>query len=559
MKDAHAAPWESTYPPSLRGYRLDPAALPVNAAALATEASARHGAHDAFAFVLPNGLSTTRSFAQIDALSDAFAAYLVRDLGLEPGQVIAVQLPTSLHYPVAVFGAWKAGLIVTNVNPMYTERELRLQLEDSGARVLLVSDLFLQAAQPVAQVLGLPMITASVWDFFDAPVADAIRQQLAPAGAASASAHATSMAEALVRGQVLGPLARRDHPVALYQYTGGTTGRSKGAIITHQNVLGTLRMTTDYLCAYDGPRAGETVLTVLPMYHIFAFMVNFLVFFARGAKNVLVPNPRPVSNLRRAFETFSIDWMSGVDTLYAGLLNEPWFQANPPKLRYAFSGGTALRPSTAQAWQALVCPMLEGYGLTETTCIVACNPPTPTPRIGTVGLPMPGTEARVVDADGQPVPLGERGELLVRGPQVVPGYLKAEADSASTIVDGWLRTGDIAEISSDGYVRIVDRKKDVILVSGFNVYPNEVEDVLAAHADIVEAAVIGVPDAGTGEAVRAFIVARDPSLTAEGVQAYCRTQLTAYKVPRQIVMVDQLPRSPVGKVLRAALRQTPGA
>jgi len=547
-------PWEGSYPESLRNYQLDLAALPANAAQLAAQAAADHGEQPAFTFVLPTGASVVRSFRQIDALSDAFAAWLVREQGLQAGEVIALQMPNCLHYPIAVFGAWKAGLIVTNVNPLYTGRELRLQLEDSGAKLLLVCDMFLPVAGPVAQALGVPVLTASLWDFFDEPVASAIRAKMA-GPADPAATPLPRMADALVRGQALAPIDRRSHPVALYQYTGGTTGRSKGAVITHGNIVATLRITRDFLDAYDGPKRGETMLTMLPMYHVFAFMVNFLVFFQVGARNLLVPSPRPLSNLQKTFEQFEVQWTAGVDTLFAGLLAEPWFQAAPPKLRYAFSGGTALRSSTAQAWQAVVCPILEGYGMTETSCIVSCNPPSATPRLGTVGVPMPGCRVRVVDDQGRDLPQGQRGELLVQGPQVVGGYLHAPEDSASALLDGWLHTGDIAQLEEGGFIRIVDRKKDMILVSGFNVYPNEVEDVLAAHPGIAEAAVIGVPDAGTGEAVRAFVVPRNPALTAEDVERHCRTQLTAYKVPRQIIFREQLPKSPVGKILRASLRE----
>lgn len=549
-----AMPWEGTYPEALRHYKLDLSALPANAAQLVTEAVTEHGDQPAFTFVLPTGANVVRSFKEIDALSDAFAAWLVREQGLKAGDVLALQMPNCLHYPIAVFGAWKAGLIVTNVNPLYTGRELRLQLEDSGARLLLVCDLFLAVAAPVAEGLGVPVLTASLWDFFDEAVALAIRAKMAGT-AEPTEAPPPRMADALVRGQSLATIERRSHPVALYQYTGGTTGRSKGAVITHSNILATLRITRDFLDAYDGPKPGETMLTVLPMYHVFAFMVNFLLFFQVGARNLLVPNPRPMANLQKTFEQFDVQWTAGVDTLFVGLMAEPWFQAHPPKLRYAFSGGTALRTSTAQAWQALVCPILEGYGMTETSCIVSCNPPSARPHLGTVGLPMPGCRVRVVDADGRDVPQGARGELLVHGPQVVAGYLHAPEDSASALLDGWLHTGDIAQLDEAGYIRIVDRKKDMILVSGFNVYPNEVEDVLAAHPDIAEAAVIGVQDAGTGEAVRAFVVSHNPSLTAEDVERHCRTQLTAYKVPRQIVFRDQLPKSAVGKILRASLRE----
>ena len=553
MTAPHPHPWEGSYPPGLRGYQMDYASLPANAATVAADAASRYASRAACSLVLPNGASTARSFQDIDALSDAFAAYLVHEMGLQPGQVLALQMPTCLHYPIAVFGAWKAGLVITNVNPLYTERELRLQLEDSGAQVLLVAEMFLPVAQPVAQALGIKKKTTRLEDFFDTPVATAIRAAL---GSPEASMPHVRMADALHQGEALGKIGWRNHPVALYQYTGGTTGRSKGAVISHRNILATLRMTCDFLKAYDGPREGETVLTVLPLYHIFAFMVNFLVFYTFGARNLLAPNPRPVSNLRSAFEGFQIEWMSGVDTLYAGLLNEPWFKESPPRLRYAFSGGTALRPSTAQAWQALVCPILEGYGMTETTCIVSCNPPTNQPRVGTVGLPMPGCAVRIVDADGNNLAPGERGELLVQGPQVVEGHLHAKQENSSTIIDGWLHTGDVAQIDADGFVRIVDRKKDMVLVSGFNVYPNEVEDILAAHPDVAEAAVIGVPNVTTGEAVRAYVVPRNAGLTAEEIERHCRTQLTAYKVPKEIVFRTELPKSPVGKILRAQLRAT---
>lgn len=547
--------WEHSYPEALQNYQLDRESLPVNAAELASEAARVHQCRTALAFVLPNGASTVRSFREIDTLSDAFATYLVHDQCLKPGEVIAIQLPTCLHYPIAVFGAWKAGLIVTNVNPLYTERELRLQLEDSGARLLIVSDLHLTSAMPIAEALGVGLLTTSMWDFFDDSVATVIRE-LTPASKNSIIlSPPVRLVEVLKEGFPVDKPQRRDHPVALYQYTGGTTGRSKGAIITHQNILATLRMTQDFLGAFDGPRMGETMLTVLPLYHVFAFMVNFLLFYTIGARNILAPSPRPVSNLQSAFKTFQIEWMSGVDTLYAGLLAEPWFKESPPKLRFAFSGGTALRPSTALAWKEAVCPLLEGYGMTETTCIVSISPPTQHQRMGVVGLPVPGCEVRIVDEEGKTLGPGERGELHVRGPQVIGSYLHSQQETASAIVNGWLHTGDIAQFDDQGYLRIVDRKKDMVLVSGFNVYPNEVEDVLSQHPGIAEAAVIGVHDPVTGEAVRAFVVPCDKQLSAQDVEAYCRTQLTAYKVPKQIVFTDQLPKSPVGKVLRARLRE----
>lgn len=554
MRNASNHFWEATYPSSLQGYHLEPSSLAINASSISVDACARYGSRAAFGLVLPGGTSVAVSFDEVETMSDAFASYLVNDLGLGLGDVIAIQLPTSIHYPIAVLGAWKAGLIVTNINPLYTERELRHQLVDSGAKLLLASDLFLQVSLPVAKSLGLRLMTASLWDFFPEPMSAAVRTVLTAKGHVIPDIPFTRMADCIEAGMVSGEYVLRHHPIALYQYTGGTTGRSKGAVITHQNILSTVKMTRDFLDAHDGPIAGETMLTVLPMYHIFAFVVNFLVFFAAGTRNLLIPNPRPVSQLQSAFEHFQIEWMSGVDTLYAGLLAEPWFKARPPKMRYAFSGGTALRASTAEAWRAAVCPILEGYGMTETTCIVSVDPPTPNPRQGTVGVPLPGCEVRVVDVNGNSLGPGERGELVVKGPQVTSGYLHATEETFNAIVDGWLHTGDIAQFEPDGYLRIVDRKKDMILVSGFNVYPNEVEDVLASHPAILEAAVVGVADPVTGEAVRAFVVLKDPGVTEAEIERYCRTQLTAYKVPKQILFREQLPKSPVGKILRAQLR-----
>lgn len=343
--------------------------------------------------------------------------------------------------------------------------------------------------------------------------------------------------------------------MALVQYTGGTTGRSKGAVLTHRNILSVLQMTDDYLSAHGAPfLPSDVVLTALPLYHVFAFVINFLSFFRKGARNLLVPNPRPLANLAPAFRQFGVTWMTGVDTLYAGLLVEPWFIEAPPALRYAISGGTALRPSTGQRWRGTVGPMLEGYGLTETSCIVACSPPNQSPRPGSVGLPMPGSEVRVVDAIGVPVAPGERGELQVRGPHVTRGYWQRPEENTAAFSGDWFRTGDIVVMDTGGSITIVDRLKDMVLVSGFNVYPNEVEAVIAAHPDVAEVAVIGVPDDVSGEAVCAYITPKQKGLAAEQIIAHCRLHLTAYKVPKRVVFQDGLPKSPVGKILRAQLR-----
>ncbi|MBL0950687.1 MAG: AMP-binding protein [Pseudomonas sp.] len=553
---AQARRWEQHYPTHLHDYRIDAESLAGNLADSAGENARRFGAAPAFTQVLPNGLQAELSFADIERLSDAFAAYLSREQGLQPGDVVALQLPNSLHYPIAVLGAWKAGLIVTNVNPLYTERELDAQLLDSGARLLVACDLFVKRAQQVIEQRGVPLVLTSLGDFFPAPVGLAIQQSLEEQTGDDLMPQIAfqRFSEALSVGAEL-PLSRRNHPVALYQYTGGTTGRSKGAVLTHANLKAVLRMAEDYLSAFGAQiEPGDIILTIPPLYHIFAFNFNFLLFFGRGGHNLLVPNPRPLANIRPAFEKFPVRWMTGVDTLYAGLLAEPWFQANPPALKLAVSGGTALRPVTGERWRALVGQILEGYGLTESSCFVAFNPPGPKERLGTVGLPLPGLEVRIADADGQALASGTPGELLVRGPNIIEHYLNRPDETREAFVDGWFRTGDIAVMDEDGYIRIVDRKKDMVLVSGFNVYPNEVEAVIAEHPDVMEVAVIGVPDETTGEAVCAFVALHRPGLDGEAIIRHCRERLTAYKVPKRIEFREQLPKSPIGKILRAQLR-----
>ncbi|MFM9926331.1 AMP-binding protein [Variovorax sp. H27-G14] len=541
------------YPARLQGYRLDEHALPTSLVALATQARATHADRPALTLVLPQGMHASLSFAEVDALSDDFAAYLRHDLALQVGDVVALQMPNSLHYAVAAFGAWKAGAIATNVNPLCTASELTAQLQDCAAKVLVATVMSLATLRPAAAETGVAVVLAGLWDFFSTPAAQALREALG--GEVTLLETECTFAYALTQGRRHGPLAARHHEVALLQYTGGTTGRSKGAVLTHRNVLAVLQMTDDYLSAHDAPfLPSDVVLTVLPLYHVFAFVINFLSFFRKGARNLLVPNPRPLKNVEPALRQFEVSWITGVDTLYAGLLAEPWFIASPPALRYAISGGTALRPSTGQRWRDTVGPMLEGYGLTETSCIVACSPPNRALQPGSVGLPMPGSEVRVVDAQGEAVPHGERGELQVRGPHVTRGYRNRPDDNAAAFSGDWFRTGDIVTMAPDGSIHIVDRLKDMVLVSGFNVYPNEVEAVIAAHPDVAEVAVVGMPDEATGEAVCAYVTPRHPGLTAEQVVAHCRLHLTRYKVPKRVLFRDGLPKSPVGKILRAQLR-----
>ena len=341
--------------------------------------------------------------------------------------------------------------------------------------------------------------------------------------------------------------------IACLQYTGGTTGVSKGAMLTHRNLIMNVAQFLSF--RGDDMRESDQVLTVLPLYHIFAFTVNFLGFYVRGAHNILIPSPRPLSNLRKAFETMPITFISGVNTLFNGLMNSPWFAKNPPRsLRISVAGGMALQAAVAERWQKITgTPIIEGYGLSEASPVVICNP-TGRTKLGSIGVPLPSTEVKCVDDQGVEVAPGVPGELIARGPQVMPGYWKQPGETANVLRNGWLWTGDIATMDAEGYFTIVDRRKDMILVSGFNVYPNEVEEVLSGLQGVQECAVIGVPDAATGEAVKAFIVRGDPGLDTSTVREFCRSELAGYKVPKFIEFRDELPKSNVGKILRKELR-----
>ncbi len=557
-------PWKKNLPASLQDYQFDSTSIPQNLSELFDKAVHDFSDAAAFSLVLPTGLTKTLSFKQIQYYSDLLARYFQHELQLQPGDVVRLQMPNCLHYPIAVFACWKAGLIITNINPLYTARELEYQLTDSQAKALIVSDMFLATFEKVIaknnDLKSLALVTASLSDFFDAPYQALIAKKIETDAEAQGrslipSIDYCSFSQVFKKAEQLPELQSKTTAIALYQYTGGTTGRSKGAIITHQNLLSLVRMTGDYLRAHNSAfNQQDSILTAIPLYHIFAFSVNFLMFFEGGSHNILVPSPRPVSNLRPAFEQFKITWLTGVDTLYAGLLAEDWFVQNPPELTCAISGGTALRPATAEHWKAKIGNIIEGFGMTETSCAAMLHPPISIIRQGSVGFPLPGSEIKIVDVQGNEVPLGSAGELCVKGPHIVQGYLNRPEESADTFVEGWLHTGDIAQLDEDGFCYILDRKKDMVLVSGFNVYPNEIEAVIAEHPDIIEVAVIGVPDVQTGEAVKANIATRNPSLSTDEILAHCKEHLTAYKVPKVIEILPELPKSTVGKILRAELR-----
>lgn len=531
---------------------------------LLTAACTTYAKQIAFTQCMPNGMNGSLTYAEIDAHSDAFAAYLREELKLEAGDRVAVQMPNCLAFPIVAFGVFKAGCVLVNTNPLYTASEMTHQFSDSGAKVLVIIDMFADRLPQVVSATGIQtVVTVRIAEFFPKPVAGVIRlvQKVWNRSLPKIEVEHTSFQTALERGKKkVGNSAHYLDGVALdsiaaLQYTGGTTGVSKGAMLTHGNLVSNTLQMLQMLGTNIRP-GQETVLTALPLYHIFAFTVNLIGFFHMGARNILVPSPRPPGNLKRAFENYKITWTTGVNTLFNALLNERWFVDNPPRhLVGSAAGGMALHESVAVRWREVTgTPIVEGYGLTETSPVLTFNPLGGQVKDGTIGIPVPSTDIRCVKDDGTDAAVGEPGELLARGPQVMKGYWQRPDETAESMLDGWFRTGDIAEMDAEGYFTIVDRKKDMVLVSGFNVFPNEVEERIASLDGVLEVGVVGIPDEKTGEAVRAYVVAGEKPPTPEQIVAHCRESLAAYKVPKSVRFVDELPKSPIGKILRRELR-----
>ncbi|WP_018719351.1 long-chain-fatty-acid--CoA ligase [Arhodomonas aquaeolei] len=566
MTDSNRAgtqPWLDAYGPGVSG-EYQP--LPdTDLAALVRRAAREHSSAPAFTVCLENGMTASLSFTEVDRASDAFAAWLRDEAGITPGERVALQAPNNLAFPVCAFGTFKAGAVLVNVNPLYTAHEMNHQLRDAGARVLVIIDMFADKLPEALRDTDVSrVVTLSIASFFPWLKSRLIRGMLRyirreiPAMPMAVTPLEQAIAEGERGADALraAPPRRGSDDTAVLQYTGGTTGVAKGAELTHGNLMANVAQTL----TIAGPvlRPGkDIVLTALPMYHIFAFTFNMLTFFTTGCRNILCPSPRPPAKLRRAFEQFAVTKFSAVNALFQGLLREPWFRENPPRsIDLSVSGGTALHTHVAEEWERLVgSPICEGYGLSETSPVVAVNPPAGEVRLGTIGIPMPGTEVRLVDEDDEDVPLGVPGELVVRGPQVMRGYWQRPEETATAMRGGWFHTGDVARMDERGYFSIVDRKKDMIDVSGFNVYPNEVEDVLGAHPDIDEVAVVGVRDDEGDEHVHAFVVSGNPSLGEAEVRQWARRELTGYKVPERVFFRDELPKSPVGKILRKDLRK----
>ncbi|MGH8504506.1 MAG: AMP-binding protein [Stenotrophobium sp.] len=485
------------------------------------------------------------SYARLDALSERLAAFLAVDLSLAPGERVALMMPNALAYPVAVCGVLRAGCVIVNVNPMYTPRELRHQLRDSGARAIVVAAPFIGTVKEVLADTSVDTVIVVPVTGLPAPGLE----QYDHSGIAD-------LTTALATHSESPHIEQRHTDTALLQYTGGTTGPSKGAELTHGNLLSNLDQFGAWLHGTATP-GREVVITALPLYHIFAMMVNLLGFLKLGARNVLIANPRDLAALAATMQREGCTVITGVNTLFNGLLNTPGFDTQDfSNLRLAMGGGSAVQAAVARRWQAVTGKVLiEGYGLSETSPVLTVNRLDTNEFRSGIGLPLPSTEISIRDEDGNVVAPGEPGELCARGPQVMRGYWnKPEENARAFTADGYFRTGDMARQDAEGHFHIVDRKKDRVLVSGFNVYPNEIEAVCAEHPGVLESACIGVPDDKTGEAVKLFVVRRDATLTEQTLIEHCRRNLTAYKVPRQVQFLQELPKSPVGKILRRELR-----
>ncbi len=523
---------------------------------LIDESCQRFAAKPAF-----DSMGKVMSYAEIDRHSKAFAAWLQQH-GLEPGDRVAIMMPNLLQYPIALFGILRAGMVAVNTNPMYTARELKHQLSDSGAKAIVVLDNFAHVVQQVLPDTELQqVITTGVGDLLGQPkgglinfVLKYVKKQVPD----YKLPEATRFNDVLKQGHGFSfkPVTRSLDDIAFLQYTGGTTGVAKGAMLTHKNMLANVQQSDLWLQSI-GLDDDEVVITALPLYHVFALTANCLLFFKIGGLNRLIANPRDMKKFVAELQRAPFSGLTGVNTLFNGLLNTPGIENTDfSRLKFTLGGGMAVQRVVAEKWRQLTGkPLLEAYGLTETSPAACINPVTIQEFSGSIGLPIASTECSIQDADGNLLPAGETGELCVRGPQVMKGYWQRPDETEKTMTDdGWLRTGDVARMDDDGFFYIVDRKKDMILVSGFNVYPNEVEDVLASHPDVLEVGVIGVYDAQAGEAVKAVVVRKSESLDSSELREWAKRELTGYKVPRHFHFAEELPKSNVGKILRKDLR-----
>ena len=551
----HERPWLARYPAGVPA-EINPDAYP-SVVAVLDDAIARFRDRPAF-----SSFGKVISYAELDQLSAQFAAYFATELGLKRGERVAIMMPNCLQYPISTFGILRAGLTVVNVNPLYTPRELKQQLVDSGATAIVVLDNFGHTVQQViADTQVKHVVTTGLGDLVGGAkgaIMNLVVKHVKKMVPAYRLDGAVRFRDALARG------ARHPRPevavdsadIAFLQYTGGTTGVAKGAMLSHRNLVANMEQAAAWVGGALRP-GEEVVITALPLYHIFSLTANGLVFTKFGGLNHLITNPRDMPGFVKELSKAKFTAITGVNTLFNGLLNTPGFdRLDFSSLRLTLGGGMAVQRAVAERWKKTTgCTLVEAYGLTETSPAACINPMDLKDYNGSIGLPIPSTDAIIKGEDGAEVATGETGELCIRGPQVMLGYWQRPAETAEAIdADGWLHTGDMARMDEEGYFYIVDRKKDMILVSGFNVYPNEIEDVLAAMPGVREVAAVGVPDEKSGEAVKVVIVRSDPALTAEQVKAYAREQLTGYKRPHHVEFRDELPKTNVGKILRRELR-----
>jgi long-chain acyl-CoA synthetase len=550
--------WLKSYPPGVPS-DIDPSVYP-SVVALLEESFAKY--RDRRAYVCMDKAIT---FGDVDTLSKALAAWL-QSRGLAPGTRVAIMMPNILQYPVALAAVLRAGLIAVNVNPLYTARELAHQLKDSGAEAVIVLENFAYTLQQaIAGTAVKHVVVASMGDLLGFPkgliVNFVVRTVRKMVPAWSLPGH-VKFNDAVSAGRSMSFTQPKIGPgdVAVLQYTGGTTGVAKGATLLHHTIVANLLASEAWM--QPGLRRKEltgqfTIVCALPLYHVFAFITCGLLGMRTGALNILIPNPRDMKGTIKELAKYRINIFPGVNTLFNGLANQPDFaKLDFSGLAITNGGGMAVQEAVAKKWLAITgCPIVEGYGLSETSAGVTCNPTDSEVYTGTIGLPLPNVDIKILDDQGREVPLGEAGEIAIKGPQVMQGYWQRPDETALVMTpDGFFKSGDVGEMDARGYIKIVDRKKDMIVVSGFKVFPNEIEGVVANHPGVVECAAIGVPDAASGEAVLLFVVRRDPKLTKEALAAWCTEQFTGYKRPKYIEFRDELPKTNVGKILRRELR-----
>ncbi|MET4024677.1 long-chain acyl-CoA synthetase [Marinobacter sp. MBR-99] len=511
-------------------------------------------------------VGVTLTYRDLDTQSRNFAAWLQNKTDLKPGDRIAVQMPNITQYPVIVFGAMRAGLIVVNTNPLYTTREMEHQFNDSGAKALVVLANMADNAEKVLPHTGIEHVIVTEIADMHSPIKRTLMnavvkhvKKMVPSYNLPTAHKLPAVLSAGAREKFT-PVDINLDDLAVLQYTGGTTGVAKGAMLTHANLVANLTQVRPMM--EDQVEEGkEVVIAPLPLYHIYSFTLNCGIMLEAGAHNVLIPNPRDIPGFVKEMQKQKFSAFIGLNTLFVALCNNEDFQdLDFSGLKLTASGGMALTSDTAKMWERVTgCEISEGYGMTETSPVVTFNPRSAI-QIGTIGLPIPSTEIKTIDDDGNETPIGEPGELCVKGPQVMRGYWQRPEDTQKSFTeDGFLKTGDVALIQEDGYIRIVDRKKDMIIVSGFNVFPNEIEDVVTSHPKVVECAAVGIPDAKSGEAVKVYVVPTKEGVTANELKEFCRERLTAYKVPKHFEFRDELPKSNVGKILRRELRDEANA